>query len=92
MVKIVEDRDTYLTVFDYVMPDFVPCTPTVQASYAFDEEDLGTDLRSLKKMKVTSCQSDSSMGEQFSNLKNNKAAVQELFDGQWNMKNCTKKS
>lgn len=93
---ISKDRDTYFAVFNYVVHEYVQDSHTklVATDNEANESPRG------KKMKMTcnaesstnSGKSDSSIGEHFSKLMEDKETALELFKGPLSMKNCSVKA
>jgi hypothetical protein len=85
-------------VFNYVTPEFVQETPPTDI-VASEPHSREVFTSNRKKMKMTcnpdystnSCQSDSSIGEHFSKLMEDKEIAIELFKGPMSMENCTDK-
>jgi hypothetical protein len=76
-------------VFDYVTPDYIQDTPLTQL---VDTDNVANEPNPRKKMKMTcntestsSGKSDSSIGERFSNLMEDKEIATELFKGRLSM-------
>jgi hypothetical protein len=94
--RISEDWLTYIAVFDYVTPDYIQDTPPTQP---VDNDNVANEPNPRKKMKMTcnaestsSGKLDSSIGERFSNLMEDKEIAAELFKGPLSMKNCCNKA
>jgi hypothetical protein len=95
---ISEDWVTYIAVFDYVTPDYVVETPPAQH---VDNDNVADEPNPRKKMKMkmtwnaestSSGKSDSSIGERFTNLMEDKEIAAELFKGRLSMENCCDKA
>jgi hypothetical protein len=86
--RISEDWLTMIAVFDYVTPDYIQ-----------DTDNVANEPNPRKKMKMkcnaestSSGKLDSSIGERFSNLMEDKEIAAELFKGPLSMKNCCHKA
>jgi hypothetical protein len=89
---------TYAAVFDYVTPDYVVETPP---THFVDNDNVANEPNPRKKMKMkmtcnaestSSGKSDSSFGERFSNLMEDKEFAAQLFMGRLSMENCCDKA
>jgi len=97
MPEFVQDSPTEPAIDRTPPSDFVSTDIIAKKRDPTDIE--ATDIVAKKKMKMTcnpdstsnSCQSDSSIGEHFSKLMEDKETALELFKGPMSMKNCTHK-